>query len=686
MNNIGSEVLNSTFDGNNTDGWQRTNPYGISHSMVKNNRLNNYYSTESYRNIDTSDSSVQTYELTFILHHERNLHHTTNIRVKWNGQTVATYTEAPGSGTHTSTKTILLNATGNPSTELRFDEDINVFYLDNIRITKVRATDEDTAFNLPDLGITQVDSDGSETLTVSADGVPAGAVLTDGSHSITADGTAVDISGWDFANLQITPPADSTDTMNLTFTATTTESNGDSSSVSESLSIRVNSVDDKPVSSDNSLLLKQTDSYTFSTEDFSFTDGDAGDSLQSITITSLPASGALTLNGAAVTANQVITAADLGNLTYTAPATDPDVGTSFGFTVSDGSLSSDPQTFSLNVRGTYSQNLLTNGSAENGTSGWNIIANGGDGWGSGNSSHDGDGQSWVTSNAWAKKSQTVDLLAKGFTEQYLDSAPDISVSDWFKDNGANDDYYLKVELRDASNNVIASYDTGTFTATDNWQEAANTFSNYGAGVRYVYFEHGAKDQENLSGHHGASIDDSEVVLKIGDVDLVGTNSGEIIDGTVQSDTLRGEGGADTLLGDAGDDLIFGGASKDIITGGAGDDILSGDDDSDTFVWLASDLGSAANPAEDVIKDFNTGSGGDVIDLSDVLVDNSTPLDQYLSLNFDNGGTTIEVMPDADGDITQKIKLEGVDLSGYGGGSTDAQILNNLISDGNLQID
>ncbi|WP_422135859.1 VCBS domain-containing protein [Endozoicomonas sp. ALD040] len=686
MNNIGSEVLNSTFDGNNTDGWQRTNPYGISHSMVKNNRLNNYYSTESYRNIDTSDSSVQTYELTFILHHERNLHHTTNIRVKWNGQTVATYTEAPGSGTHTSTKTILLNATGNPTTELRFDEDINVFYLDNIRITKVRATDEDTAFNLPDLGITQVDSDGSETLTVSADGVPAGAVLTDGSHSITADGTAVDISGWDFANLQITPPADSTDTMNLTFTATTTESNGDSSSVSESLSIRVNSVDDKPVSSDNSLLLKQTDSYTFSTEDFSFTDGDAGDSLQSITITSLPASGALTLNGAAVTANQVITAADLGNLTYTAPATDPDVGTSFGFTVSDGSLSSDPQTFSLNVRGTYSQNLLTNGSAENGTSGWNIIANGGDGWGSGNSSHDGDGQSWVTSNAWAKKSQTVDLLAKGFTEQYLDSAPDISVSDWFKDNGANDDYYLKVELRDASNNVIASYDTGTLTATDNWQEAANTFSNYGAGVRYVYFEHGAKDQENLSGHHGASIDDSEVVLKIGDVDLVGTNSGEIIDGTVQSDTLRGEGGADTLLGDAGDDLIFGGASKDIITGGAGDDILSGDDDSDTFVWLASDLGSAANPAEDVIKDFNTGSGGDVIDLSDVLVDNSTPLDQYLSLNFDNGDTTIEVMPDADGDITQKIKLEGVDLSGYGGGSTDAQILNNLISDGNLQID
>ncbi|WP_257293046.1 cadherin domain-containing protein, partial [Endozoicomonas sp. ONNA1] len=686
MNDLSTVVLNSNFDGNNPDGWQRTNPNGFSSSQFFNNQLVNYHSTQSYRNIDTSDSSIQTYELTFTLHHVRYQYNTTNIWVEWNGQVVATYTEPPGSSTHTSTKTILLNATGNPTTELRFREDHNYFMLDDIQIKKLITVDEDTTFSLPDLGITQVDTDGSETLTVSADGVPAGAVLTDGSHSITADGTAVDISGWDYANLQITPPADSTDTMNLIFTATTTESNGDSSSVSENLSIRVNSVDDKPVSSDNSLLLKQTDSYTFSAHDFSFSDVDAGDTLQSITVTSLPASGTLTLNGMAVTAAQVITAADLDNLTYTAPATDPDLGTSFGFTVSDGSLSSDPQTFTLNVRGTYSQNLLTNGSGQNGTSDWNIIENGGNGWASTNDSHDGDGKGWITSHQWAKKSQTIDLLAKGFTEQYLDSAPDIGVSDWFKDTHLNDDYYLKVELRDASHNVIASYDTGTLTANDNWQEAANTFSNYGAGVRYVYFEHGGNDQEDWAGHYGTVIDDSKVFLKVGDVDLVGTDSGEMIDGTAQSDTLKGEGGADTLLGDAGDDLIFGGTGEDTITGGAGDDILTGGDDSDTFVWLSSDLGSVATPAEDVIKDFNTGSGGDIIDLSDVLDDDSTPLDQYLSLNFDNGDTTIEVMPDADGDVTQKIKLEGVDLSSYGGGSTDSEILSNLISDGNLQID
>ena len=125
--------------------------------------------------------------------------------------------------------------------------------------------------------------------------------------------------------------------------------------------------------------------------------------------------------------------------------------------------------------------------------------------------------------------------------------------------------------------------------------------------------------------------------------------------------------------------------SDQITGGAGDDILSGGNDSDMFIWNAADVGTAESPAEDTITDFSTGSGGDVINLSDVLVDDTEPLENYLSLNFENGDTTIEVKPSGS-DVTQKITLEGVDLSAYGGGSTDSEILNNLINDGNLQID
>ncbi|WP_216638414.1 calcium-binding protein, partial [Endozoicomonas arenosclerae] len=53
---------------------------------------------------------------------------------------------------------------------------------------------------------------------------------------------------------------------------------------------------------------------------------------------------------------------DISNLTYTAPTTDPDVGTSFGFTVSDGNLSSNPQVFSVDVRGNLSNSVMSGGS------------------------------------------------------------------------------------------------------------------------------------------------------------------------------------------------------------------------------------------------------------------------------------------------------------------------------------
>ena len=677
LNDISTEVLNSNFNGGNQDGWQEHNPYGSGSSAFQNNQLYNWNGREVFRDVDTSDSSVQTYELTFTLYHNKNSYHTSNVWVKWGGQTVATYTESAGSGTVTSTKTIRLQASGDPTTQLRFDQDTMYFKLDNIKINKVIETDEDTALSLPDLGLALVDTDGSESLSAEVTGAPAGAILTDGTNTVTSDGSAIDISGWNSASLQITPPADSSDDINLTFTATSTDSNGDTATTSESMSITVNAVNDKPVTEDGNLMLRQGDSYSFDENDFKFTDVDTGDSLQSITITSLPASGSLTLNGSAVTANQVISLADIAQLKYTAPATDADVGTSFGFTVSDGSLSSDAQSFALNVRGTLSDNLLNNANAQNGTTGWNIVANGGAGWGIEGASHDGDGKSWGTSYQWNKKSQTVDLLAKGFTEEFLDSAPEINVSDWFRNDYNNDSYFLKVQLKDAGGNTIASFDTGTLTATSSWQEASKVFSDYGEGVRSIYFEHGGKDSEYWGGQYGARIDDSEVVIKVGDVELKGSADDDIIQGSERADTIKGEAGSDTLLGDDGADLIF---------GGAGDDVLTGGNDADTFIWNSSDLGTAATPAEDTITDFQAGQGGDMLDLSDVLVDDSEPLEDYLSLNFENGSTTIEVKPDVNGGVTQKIKLEGVDLSGYGGGTNDAEILNSLLSDGNLQID
>jgi FKBP-type peptidyl-prolyl cis-trans isomerase 2 len=77
-------------------------------------------------------------------------------------------------------------------------------------------------------------------------------------------------------------------------------------------------------------------SVTFSTADFvaGFTDLENG-TLQSITITSLPTNGALTLGGAAVTVNETIPAANIGTLVYTQNAGFAG-NDSFGWNASDG--------------------------------------------------------------------------------------------------------------------------------------------------------------------------------------------------------------------------------------------------------------------------------------------------------------------------------------------------------------
>ncbi|OED40530.1 hypothetical protein ACH42_16095 [Endozoicomonas sp. (ex Bugula neritina AB1)] len=147
-------------------------------------------------------------------------------------------------------------------------------------------------------------------------------------------------------------------------------------------------------------------------------------------------------------------------------------------------------------------------------------------------------------------------------------------------------------------------------------------------------------------------------------DIMGTDNAEILVGTDEADAISAGSGDDTLVSSAGDDILTGG------------------DGSDIFVWRASDH---ADEDSDTITDFHTGVGGDVIDLSDVLIADTDQLENFLNINFVDGDTTIEVKPAADDTVTQKITLEGVDLSSYGGGATDAEIINNLIDDGNLMM-
>ena len=106
-----------------------------------------------------------------------------------------------------------------------------------------------------------------------------------------------------------------------------------------------------PTSSNRTVTMDEDTAYPFTSADFAFTDTDSGDGLVSVKVVTLPGSGSLALDGAAVTANDVVAVADIPKLKYTPPANAHGSGyASFTFKVSDGvSESASANTMTIDV-------------------------------------------------------------------------------------------------------------------------------------------------------------------------------------------------------------------------------------------------------------------------------------------------------------------------------------------------
>lgn len=150
--------------------------------------------------------------------------------------------------------------------------------------------------------------------------------------------------------------------------------------------------------------------------------------------------------------------------------------------------------------------------------------------------------------------------------------------------------------------------------------------------------------------------------------------------------LYGEDGDDFLWGNEGNDVIVGGAGRDHMDGGLGDDILvvgagrdrifTQDGDSDQIVYNVLESSSGS----DVIWDFETGAGRDVLNLTDILT-GYDPLTSVLSdfVYFTNVGPNTRVYVDGNGG-GNNFNLLAVFMDGVPGTAQD------LLNSGNLVLD
>ncbi|MGQ0555786.1 MAG: cadherin domain-containing protein [Nitrospiraceae bacterium] len=161
-----------------------------------------------------------------------------------------------------------------------------------------------------------------------------------------------------------------------TVTVQVTDSGGQSHT--EQFTINLTNVNEGPTGADVAVTLSEDTAHTLTTANFGFSDVDAGDTLSAVRIDTLPTAGTLTLSGVAVTAGQVVTAADItaGRLVFSPVADANGTGyASLTFSVQDSHSTSDaaPNTLTFNVTAVNDAPtdlaLSANSVAENATTG-----------------------------------------------------------------------------------------------------------------------------------------------------------------------------------------------------------------------------------------------------------------------------------------------------------------------------
>ncbi len=243
---------------------------------------------------------------------------------------------------------------------------------------------------------------------------------------------------------------------------------------------------------------------------------------------------------------------------------------------------------------------------------------------------------------------------------------------------------------DMGNPVLGEFDLSNTAPVNGIVDLTLAAADFGAGLqiaRVDLFSIHNSDLgvasfllNNVTAEHDGAEQDNDT-LRIGFEDLPNLGDADyndvVFDLTVQSQTeivLLADDG-DILDGGAGDDILDGGIGDDLLIGGTGADTLYGDQGADIFLFRS------VAEAGDTIMDFETGTDGDVLNITDVLEGFDAALDdvnEFMALVNSGDDTVLQVNADGQGnDFVTLVTFDG----GLGGAG-----LSDLLADGNLVTD
>jgi Ca2+-binding RTX toxin-like protein len=423
---------------------------------------------------------------------------------------------------------------------------------------------------------------------------------------------------------------------------------------------------------DHTIATREDVARILTVSDFGFAGVDARNTLKLITITSLPVTGTLNLNGATVTANQVVNAADLsaGKFIFT-PAANANANgagyASFCFKVSDGALLSPVASYTLTIdvtavrddlvkTGTRGNDTLLGDTIDIGSYDHLIGLAGNDRLiggagndtldaGAGNDTLDGGMGADTLIGGAGNDTYTVDNVGDRVVESHADLA-----------NGGNDTVYSTLASYTLTNNVenlcllATGAANGTGNALDNtlYAGTGNNVLDGGAGTDTVSYAYAtACVTVRLASGQASGGSGSDILLSIDN--LVGSNYNDSLTGNASANSLSGGSGNDFLSGGLGNDILTGGAGRDIIRFDTLFDALNNRDTvtdfnafDDTIQLENAVFTSLMKPGTLTADSFHAGAGITcAADANDYLIYNSTLGSLYYDADGNGAGAAVQ---------------------------------------------